>query len=64
MKRPPKDIIESARTISRRALVMGGVQLGVIGALGWRLVLLGLRVGFLVLHFGVLVQPEGGHIDI
>lgn len=37
MKRPPKDIIESARTISRRALVMGGVQLGVIGALGWRL---------------------------
>ncbi len=37
MKRAPKDIIESARTISRRALVMGGVQLGVIGALGWRL---------------------------
>ncbi|MEO0929740.1 MAG: penicillin-binding protein 2, partial [Pseudomonadota bacterium] len=37
MKRPPKDIIESARTISRRALVMGGVQLGIIGALGWRL---------------------------
>ncbi len=37
MKRPPKDVIESARTVSRRALVMGGVQLGVIGALGWRL---------------------------
>lgn len=37
MKRPPKDIIASARTISRRALVMGGVQLGVIGALGLRL---------------------------
>ncbi len=37
MKRPPKDIIASARTISRRALIMGGVQLGVIGALGWRL---------------------------
>ncbi|WP_373636886.1 penicillin-binding protein 2 [Yoonia sp. BS5-3] len=37
MKRPPKDVIESARTISRRALVVGGVQLGVIGALGWRL---------------------------
>ena len=37
MKRPPKDVIESVRTISRRALVMGGVQLGVIGALGWRL---------------------------
>lgn len=37
MKRPPKDVIESARIISRRALVVGGVQLGVIGALGWRL---------------------------
>lgn len=37
MKRAPKDIIESARTISRRALVVGGVQLGVVGALGWRL---------------------------
>ena len=37
MKRQPKDVIESARTISRRALVVGGVQLGVIGALGWRL---------------------------
>lgn len=37
MKRPPKDIIESARMISRRALVVGGVQLGVVGALGWRL---------------------------
>jgi len=37
MKRAPKDIIESARTINRRALVVGGVQLGVIGALGLRL---------------------------
>ncbi|MEL7180619.1 MAG: penicillin-binding protein 2 [Pseudomonadota bacterium] len=37
MKRPPKDVLASARMISRRALVMGGVQLGVIGALGWRL---------------------------
>ncbi len=37
MKRSPKDVAESARTISRRALVMGGVQLGVIGALGLRL---------------------------
>ncbi len=37
MKRPPKDIAESARIISRRALVVGGVQLGVIGALGMRL---------------------------
>ena len=37
MKRPAKDVIESTRTVSRRALVMGGMQLGVIGALGWRL---------------------------
>jgi penicillin-binding protein 2 len=37
MKRPPKDVIESARMISRRALVVAGVQLGVVGALGWRL---------------------------
>ncbi|MDP5085268.1 MAG: penicillin-binding protein 2 [Yoonia sp.] len=37
MKRQPKEVIESARTIGRRALVMGGVQLGIIGALGWRL---------------------------
>lgn len=37
MKRPPKDIVTSARIISRRALVVGGFQLGVIGALGWRL---------------------------
>ena len=37
MKRPNKDIIASARSINRRAMVVGGVQLGVIGALGWRL---------------------------
>ncbi|MEM8538843.1 MAG: penicillin-binding protein 2, partial [Pseudomonadota bacterium] len=37
MKRQPKDVIESARTISRRALVMGAAQVGIIGALGWRL---------------------------
>ena len=37
MKRAAKDVIASARTISRRALVVGGVQLGVVGALGWRL---------------------------
>ncbi len=37
MKRPPKEIIESNRTISRRALVVGGVQLGIMGVLGWRL---------------------------
>ncbi|WP_373635089.1 penicillin-binding protein 2 [Yoonia sp. SS1-5] len=37
MKRSPKDVIESARTVSRRALVVGGAQVAVIGALGWRL---------------------------
>ncbi|MGJ8623490.1 MAG: penicillin-binding protein 2 [Yoonia sp.] len=37
MKRPAKDTIESARIISRRALVVGAAQLGVVGALGWRL---------------------------
>jgi penicillin-binding protein 2 len=37
MKRASKDVIASARTISRRALVVGGVQLGAVGALGWRL---------------------------
>ncbi|WP_296427747.1 penicillin-binding protein 2 [Yoonia sp.] len=37
MKRPPKDIIESARLINRRALVVGAAQLGIVGALGWRL---------------------------
>src|SRR6056297_3531459 len=37
MKRPVRDKIESSRKISRRALVMGGAQLAVAGALGWRL---------------------------
>ncbi len=37
MKRTPKDNIESARIVGRRALVVGGVQLGIIGALGLRL---------------------------
>jgi penicillin-binding protein 2 len=37
MKRPPKDVIQSSRIISRRALVMGAVQVGVMGAIGLRL---------------------------
>ncbi len=37
MKRAPKDVIAGARTVSRRALVVGGVQLGIVGALGWRM---------------------------
>ncbi len=37
MKRAPKDTIESARSISRRALVVGVAQIGVLGALGLRM---------------------------
>lgn len=37
MKRTPKDIIESSRMVSRRALIMGAAQLGIVGALGMRL---------------------------
>jgi penicillin-binding protein 2 len=37
VKHSPKDIERSVRTISRRALVAGGVQLAVMGALGLRM---------------------------
>ncbi|KJZ18345.1 penicillin-binding protein 2 [Loktanella sp. S4079] len=37
MKRPPKDVIESARTISRRALVLGASQVAIMAVLGWRM---------------------------
>ena len=37
MRRPPKETAESARRISRRALMLGGLKLGVLGALGWRM---------------------------
>lgn len=37
MRRPTRDSAESQRIIGRRALVVGGLQLGVIGALGWRM---------------------------
>jgi len=37
MKRPPKDVIESARTISRRALVVGTSQIAIMAVLGWRM---------------------------
>lgn len=37
MRRQPKEIIESSNMISRRALIVGGAQLGVMGLLGWRL---------------------------
>ena len=37
MKRPIKDIEQSARRVSRRALILGAAQLGVAGVLGWRM---------------------------
>jgi penicillin-binding protein 2 len=37
MKRGPKETETSARRISRRALLLGGTQLGVVGILGWRM---------------------------
>jgi penicillin-binding protein 2 len=37
MKRPQNDTAETARTFTRRAFVVGGVQVGVIGVLGWRM---------------------------
>ena len=37
MKRSPKDTIESARRISRRGLVLGGLQAAVIGTLALRM---------------------------
>ncbi len=37
MRRPQKDSAESARTITRRAVVVGGVQVGVMAVLGWRM---------------------------
>lgn len=37
MKQSPKDIEQSVRTISRRAIVVGGVQLAFMGALGLRM---------------------------
>ncbi len=37
MKRPARETIESARGITRRALVVGAAQVGVVGALGLRM---------------------------
>jgi penicillin-binding protein 2 len=37
LRRPQKDTAESARTITRRAIIVGGVQVGVLGVLGWRM---------------------------
>lgn len=37
MRRPPKETAESARKVTRRALLLGTAQLGVMGVLGWRM---------------------------
>lgn len=37
MRRPPKDTLESFRKISRRGLIVGGLQAGFVGLLGWRM---------------------------
>ena len=37
MRRPPRDTAESQRRITRRGLVVGGLQLGVMGALALRM---------------------------
>ncbi|MBS1304057.1 penicillin-binding protein 2 [Loktanella sp. SALINAS62] len=37
MKKGPKDIELSSRTVSRRALIVGAAQLAIAGGLGWRL---------------------------
>lgn len=37
MTRNPRDMAQSVQMISRRALILGGAQLGVLGLLGWRM---------------------------
>ncbi len=37
MKKPQRDSGESARRLSRRAMLLGTVQLGIVGVLGWRM---------------------------
>ena len=37
MRRPPRESAETARMMTRRAIVVGGLQLGVAGVLGWRM---------------------------
>ena len=37
MKKPQRDQGERARKLTRRAMLLGSVQLGVMGALGWRM---------------------------
>ena len=37
MRRPVKDTVDSARVITRRALVVGGLQVSIVGALAYRM---------------------------
>jgi len=37
MRRPDKQQGEATRRISRRAVLLGTVQMGMVGALGWRM---------------------------
>ncbi|WP_226779137.1 penicillin-binding protein 2 [Oceaniglobus trochenteri] len=37
MRRSPKDTEASSRKITRRGMVVGGLQLGMLGVLGWRM---------------------------
>ncbi|MDO5705024.1 MAG: penicillin-binding transpeptidase domain-containing protein, partial [Paracoccus sp. (in: a-proteobacteria)] len=37
MRKSPRDVIESSRQIGRRGLMLGAMQLGVAGALGWKM---------------------------
>ena len=37
MRRPNKDAADSARMITRRALIIGGLQVSLIGALAYRM---------------------------
>ncbi|MBI1415781.1 MAG: penicillin-binding protein 2 [Limimaricola sp.] len=37
MRRPTRDTLDSARTINRRTLVVGGLQVGMLGVLGLRM---------------------------
>ena len=37
MRRPSKDAADSARMITRRALIIGGLQVGMVGALAFRM---------------------------
>ncbi|MDG1532115.1 MAG: penicillin-binding protein 2 [Paracoccaceae bacterium] len=43
MRRTPKDVEQNARTVSRRGIIFGGLQLLMFGTLGWRMRQLQLR---------------------